>query len=818
MKFLERFCAGDRYVLGRRRFLQGGRRVAVAFLICAVAACGGGERDPYGEGGLNLDENARDYSFAGDFFNADRAWDIDVLQPGRLAHRRFLKDGWSFPGNAKPVEGDIVSLWADELTSTVEFWWSELSDRTLNFQAFPKKLEGSQQSVRVSLNGEFIGEAELGQKWQALSFKLPAALQRKGFNHIGFEYAYVARPRDEAPVNGKRSSDHRRLAVSMHSLEVVPDHDDVARRRAEALKLCNVGARPVMNRLTIEQVSGSQLAYHMEVPPGARFQTSLLYIDRGSKQPEQATFRVRLNSAEGESAVVFEQIVPYREELNDVEADLSAYAGQIVRLDFELEAADGSKEPVLGAWIAPGLDATEAEEPQAPQLEIPAAAREELKNRPVVMILLDALSPSFLSCYGGREGLTPNIDRIASEGLRFDNAWAQATYTIASVSSTLTSSYTWDHSSWKESTKILDDVQSWPEHFQAAGYRTAAVVCSPNGASRLGLERGFETYKELFTSSIRTKGVPYAEEVIPAVEAIVQQGDERPLFLWVHIIEPHEPYHPPASWRGRFGGEYKGEVTGDDETLWNIRRRDIAPSDEDIAHLRHEYEENLGYVDEMLGRMRVRLEELGVWDEAVFFLFSDHGEGFMQHDGEVFSGMGHGSTVYEEMVQIPIIASLPADLGRTGEVSKSLAAGIDLLPTAADLVGIDPKQEGSVGTSLAPEFFSELGIREYLISHSASFDSAKFLPALTLRVGDLKYVHTSGEGFELYDLARDPGELNNLADEQPILAGWMRQQLRRRSGFNLDEGGVAGLSATDVANMTESERLALEKLGYLGDD
>ncbi len=815
MKVLQFFCQSGGDKRTARSLESKVKPSAAALLLLAAAACGGDEPPLYE--GPDLGASAHDYSIAAEFQNADRAWDLDVLQPGRLSHRRFLKDGWSFPGNAKPVEGDIVSLWADELTSAVEFWWTELSDRKLTFQAFPKKREGEKQSVRVSLNGEFIGESELDQKWQALSFRLPAALQRQGFNRIGFEYAYLDRPRDEPPVNGKLSSDHRRLAVSMHSIAIEPVDEAVARRRAEALKLSPSGSRLVLNRLTVEQVSGSQLAYHLKVPPSASLETSLLYIDGGSKQPEQATFRVRLTSSEGASAVLLEESVPYREERNDVEADLSAYAGQIVRLDFELEAADGSKEPVLGAWIAPGMDGAEATKSEPAKPVIPAAAQEKLKHRPVVMVLLDALSPSFLSCYGGREGLTPNIDRMASEGVRFNNAWAQATYTIASVSSTLTSNYTWKHSSWKESTKVLDDVKRWPEHFDAAGYRTAAVVCSPNGASRLGLERGFETYKELFTSAIREKGVPYAEEVIPAVEAIVKQGDERPLFLWIHIIEPHEPYHPPESWRGRFGGDYKGDVTGDDETLWNIRRRDIAPSEEDIAHLRHEYEENLGYVDEMLGKMRGSLEQLGLWDEAVFFLFSDHGEGFMQHDGEVFSGMGHGSTVYEEMVQIPLIVNLPGDLGRTGEVSDSLAAGIDLLPTAADLVGIDPDQVGSNGISLAAEFFTETGVRDYVISHSASFDSAKFLPALTLRVGDLKYVHTSGEGFELYDLSKDPGELNNLADEQPVLAGWMRHQLRRRSGFNLDEGGVAGLSEIDLENMTEQERAALDALGYLGD-
>jgi len=547
-------------------------------------------------------------------------------------------------------------------------------------------------------------------------------------------------------------------------------------------------------------------------------------VERGSAEPAAATFRVRATDTRGGARVLLEETVPFFADPAPVEADLSALAGEIVRLDFELEAGDGSAEPVLGAWVRAGLDAGPGDGPgggdgaAGERDAVVEALRAELAGRPVVAVLLDASNPSFMSCYGGRAGLTPNLDRLAEEGVRFDSAWSHASYTISSVSSLLSSTYTWEHGAWQEGTAVLESAPSWPERFADAGYRTVGIVHSPNGSSLFGLDRGFDTYVEVFRRVRPEKRIPTADDVLPVLDEVLADGDDRPLFLWLHIIEPHEPYQPPEPWAGRLDPEFEGEITGDADTLWAIRKWQLVPTERELEHLKREYEENFAFVDDVMGDVRSKLEAAGVFDDAVCVLFSDHGEGFLEHQGEIFSGMGHGSTVYEEMVRIPLIFRLPRGLAAEGAATDALASTVDILPTVADLVGVDPGEGPVRGRSLAPVLVDPArSVREWMIAHSATFDSERFLPSLGIRTADHKYVHSSGEANELFDLARDPGERENRLEAAPVVAGYLRQLLREGSGLDLDAGGLAG-GRSGGGSISAEDRAALRALGYVDPD
>ena len=185
---------------------------------------------------------------------------------------------------------------------------------------------------------------------------------------------------------------------------------------------------------------------------------------------------------------------------------------------------------------------------------------------------------------------------------------------------------------------------TWPEQFTRAGYRTLGVVHSPNGSSLFGFERGFERFDEVFRDIEEGHQTALAEQVLPALDDMLAVDDDRPPFLWLHIVEPHEPYAPPAPFAGRYSKG--GSLTGDAETLWKIRDWKLAPTPAEVRELEAQYEENLAYVDDVFGRIRSRLEAAGIWDDAVIAVFSDHGEGFLNHEGKIFSGCGHGSNLW----------------------------------------------------------------------------------------------------------------------------------------------------------------------------
>jgi arylsulfatase A-like enzyme len=451
----------------------------------------------------------------------------------------------------------------------------------------------------------------------------------------------------------------------------------------------------------------------------------------------------------------------------------------------------GHDEPVAGAGS------------RLPELLCPEGPPAALRGAPVVVILLDALNPSFLTCYGGRADLTPHIDALAAEGVRFTQAIAPAAYTISSIASLLTGVGVGAHHTWTwkpEGNHLPADLPTLAERFAAAGYATAAIVHSPNGSTAFGFDRGFQHFVDLWKVK---RPYPRAEDCWPALDELLAARDERPLFLWLHILEPHEPYHPPDPWRGRLDPGYTGTFTGDPVQLWSIRNREVVPDARDLAHLRAEYEETIAYADHAVGGIRERLERAGLWDRAIVVLVSDHGEGFLEHQGLDHAGMGHGSTVYDEMIRVPLIVKLPRGAATAGAVQAQLVASLDLLPALAELVGAAP-----AGAARAPG-------RDAVATHSGSHEVHRLLATWSLRDARWKYMDTPGHPPELYDLAADPGEHHDLAAEQPGLVESMRRRLAELAGADLALGATTG--AEGPAPPADSPELQeqLRALGYV---
>ena len=453
-----------------------------------------------------------------------------------------------------------------------------------------------------------------------------------------------------------------------------------------------------------------------------------------------------------------------------------------------LFAGCGHDEPVAGAGS------------RLPDLLCPEGPPAALRGAPVVVILLDALNPSFLTCYGGRADLTPHIDALAAEGLRFTQAIAPAAYTISSIASLLTGVGVGGHRTWTwkpEGNHLPASLPTLAERFAAAGYATAAIVHSPNGSTAFGFDRGFQRFVDLWKTR---RPYPRAEDCWPALDELLAGRDERPLFLWLHILEPHEPYHPPDPWRGRLDPQYTGSFTGDPVQLWAIRNREVVPDARDLQHLKAEYEETIAYADHAVGGIRERLERAGLWDRAIVVLVSDHGEGFLEHQGRDHAGMGHGSTVYDEMIRVPLIIKLPRGAGPVGAVQSQLVASLDLLPALAELVGAAP-----AGSTPG---------RGAVATHSESHETHRLLATWGLRDARWKVVLTPGAPPELYDLATDPGERHNVAGERPESVAAMRQALRAQVGFDLDVGPAGGAEGSSPAPSPETEE-QLRALGYV---
>ena len=753
---------------------------------------------------------------AAELHTADVWFETTKISPTLIADRRYLTAGWSFPDHGDDASAEeLFPVWTSDKRSEIQFYLAETGPRRLSFYlgAFRSATRANPLVTRILLNGQLLETVDVLPAGRSIDLELPVENQRAGLNRLELQFDKIWRISEVIEGSG----DVR--LVSAHCKEFLfgIQAEEPRRRQEEVRWMLPNGARiasdgPAGGR-TLLQASASLVSHYLRVPKGASLRTGVALFRAGDAAPNEAQLRVTLTDRAGKATVLFDRSAKLGAAIQDVEASLAPWEGQIVQLDFDVRAAANSPEPVVGMWAAPAVLAPPA--PAAPAVKGLDAAKTSLRGAPVVMLLLDAFNPFFAPTYGGRPGIAPNLERIRNEGTQFDTTYCQATYTISSVPSILTSKYTWEHGAWKESTKLLDSVPTWPEAFSAAGYRTVGLTCSTNGSSLFGFERGFETFVDLYTEVLEGRDTISAEQVLAPLDEILAVEDERPLFLWLHIVEPHEPYMPPSPWAGKYTEGITSSIQGDAETLWNIRLRKLVPTPSDLAKLKADYEANISYVDSVVGQIRTRLEEAGIWDAAIKTIFSDHGEAFMDHDSLIYAAFGHGSTAYDDQARIPLWMTLPKGIAPMGTNVNGLASNMDILPTIAELTGVTDLPAPLRGTSLVPALFDPSATpRETIEAHTANrMNTKRFLPTLSIRDASWKYIFTSGNAEELYDLRSDPGEHTNVAAKNQLLAGYYRQLLRRQTGFELSTGGLS-VQGGEVELDAETIR-RMQALGYI---
>jgi arylsulfatase A-like enzyme/Flp pilus assembly protein TadD len=396
----------------------------------------------------------------------------------------------------------------------------------------------------------------------------------------------------------------------------------------------------------------------------------------------------------------------------------------------------------------------------------------------LLLITIDTLRADRLGAYGSETVATPAIDRLAAEGVRFARTVTPAPTTLPSHASILTGATPPRHGVRDNAAGVLPPAaRTLAEGFRERGFRTGAFVSAFVLDARWGLSQGFDLYE----------GPPVAPGEAPASHAQAERrGDvtldamlrwierqDTPWFAWLHLFDPHAPYAAPEPWGSRYAG---------------------APYDGEIA-----------WTDSLIERLRVRLEELGVWPDTAVILTSDHGEALMEH-GEP----AHGFFLYEPTLHVPLIVRLAAENGG-GRVVETPVALIDIYPTVAKLWGLDPGPD-SQGRSLAPALrgdpIATVPIYSETLLPRLYFGWAE-LKAIT--DGDEKYIEAPRE--ELYDLLQDPDESSNLAADRPGSVDRLRDELI--DWIERSEAGAIGARGAAVAD--DPDRLAaLRSLGYLG--
>ncbi len=397
----------------------------------------------------------------------------------------------------------------------------------------------------------------------------------------------------------------------------------------------------------------------------------------------------------------------------------------------------------------------------------------------VVVITIDTLRPDHLGCYGYKQIRTPNIDALASDGVRFERAYTAVPVTLPSHTVIFTGTYpTFSGMHDFAGNKLGPNQPTLASVLRDHGYTTGAVVASAVLDSRFGLNRGFDFYYDHFDfNRLEESNIEEMERPGNIVADValdwLQRNYQKKFFLWMHLYDPHYPYHPPEP----FGSEYKDR-----------------PYDGEIA-----------FADQQVGRLVRFLKERNLYRNTVIVLSGDHGESLGEHGEKT-----HGFFIYNATLHVPLIFHVPSSIVPKTRTPKELVNLADLMPTVLNVLHVDAPTDIQ-GRSLLPL------IQSGRQADSRSMYAETFLPRLHFNWSELRSVETDKYQFieapkpELYDLSVDPGELHNLFAEKHAVADELRARLKYLIVQNSAGQELAEKTGLDPALM---ERL--KSLGYAG--
>ena len=401
------------------------------------------------------------------------------------------------------------------------------------------------------------------------------------------------------------------------------------------------------------------------------------------------------------------------------------------------------------------LAACSGREAEAPQIQA--------TNAPIIIVSIDTLRADRLPAYGYTKVETPHLDAFRRDSILFTNAYSHVPLTLPSHVSMLTGLLPPDHGV-RNNIGFRYDAAAHPSItslLKQRGYATAAAVSAYVLRGNTGLAAAFDHYEDRIVvregdaaGRLQRRG----DETVAAAEQWIAGRGEQPFFLLLHLFEPHSPYEPPEPYRSRYASQYDGEIAA---------------------------------TDAILGRFFQSLKSRGIYDRAIIFVTSDHGEGLGDH-GE----KEHGIFLYREAIQVPLMLKLPAQQ-LAGRAVEAPVQHIDIVPTIAAMTGVNAPDAAKGVSLLAADIPPR---RIYSETH---------YPRIHLGWSELRSL--VDDEFHFIDAPRpelfaasDRAERNNIVDDNRRVVAAMRTALE-----------PFGRDVPQVGNIDPEEAKKLAALGYL---
>ncbi len=393
----------------------------------------------------------------------------------------------------------------------------------------------------------------------------------------------------------------------------------------------------------------------------------------------------------------------------------------------------------------------------------------------ILLVTVDTCRADRLGCYGYGPAQTPVMDSIADQGVLFSSAFALQPITLPSHATIMTGTHPAHHNVMDNGLYALPgEALTLAEALQGQGFSTAAVVSAFVVQRQFGLDQGFDHFDDMLSTGgdegVGYREMPATETSDRAVEWIEENKDKR-WMLWVHYFDPHAEYEAPERFRQAAG---------------------------------HPYDAEIAYVDHELSRVMAALDNNGLREKTLLILTSDHGEGLMEHAEPT-----HAVFLYDSTMHVPLVVSLPGAVPEGRRVERTVSL-MDVAPTVLAALGIEVPEKMQ-GRSLLPLIYNETEGWEQapvVMETEAPWNNFGWSPLRAVRHQGFKYVEAPRP--ELYDLAADPGETENVYEQNRGRAEAMKKTLERQRKL-LAENALKG----GARPMDRETRESLASLGYL---
>jgi arylsulfatase A-like enzyme len=436
----------------------------------------------------------------------------------------------------------------------------------------------------------------------------------------------------------------------------------------------------------------------------------------------------------------------------------------------------------------------------------------------IILIGIDTMRADHLSCYGYTVHTSPQIDRLAAEGIQFHWALGQSSWTKPGFATILTSLYPSSHRAIGKPDRLPQAVLSLPEVLRAHGYSTAGFANNVNVSDVFGFDQGFDYFiylkpdyffraseaaseltvydqlrlvRERFLSRRKYVQNYYQDATVVNRHVLswLKENGHHPFFLFIHYMDPHDPYfHHPYD-----GVGYARVSMPNPEAAW-------------AEAFVKTYDGEISFVDEHLGALMDSLRLQGLYDNSLIVLTSDHGEEFYEH-----KGWWHGTTLYDEQIHVPLIVKLPGGRMAGTKVGPQVRS-LDIAPSVLGLAGVPIPAEmqgrnlfpnGNLAASGEAQVFSEEDLEGNVLRAVRSPD----WKLVVANPGNPRGLKPQ----ELYHLRVDPGETQDLAGSHQPLVADLKKRVDRIQQYALGRA----TAPEEGVELDQATRDRLKALGYV---